>query len=226
MDSLRQQLVQISARLDRLALAKRKGRKGRKGGSSSVTPGTTTAMATPMRGGRRRRRRGGRLNDGEIRMHRKELLLSVKVPAQKTQAMGHLDLLPGNFKFLSTLWHSFERIRYSRLNIYYRSAVGTTQGGMITYAIDWSLASQDKGRDDLSAYTPNLSHPVWETPRNPLVIPASRLQSRAWYIASGEIQEQGPARLLYAVDASGGQNGITVGEIWVDYDVVLSGTRS
>lgn len=135
---------------------------------------------------------------------------------------------PKSFAFLATLFNSFERIKYVKLHISYRPAVGTTQGGMVSYAIDWTSSQKDKDRKALSSFTPNCAHAAWQdTSSKPLVLPPSRLQSRVWYLNNdgADLVDRAPGRLLYAVDASSSVE-LVVGELWVDYEVVLSGTKS
>lgn len=239
MNQIQQQVAALSRKLDKLVLetsntkpAKRRRRNRRKVNVTAPTPGTSgTVGSVAMRANAKRKRRsrgGGALGDGEIRLHRSEILATVKIAKGLSTGSDHVDLLPENFKFLRTIFNSFERIKFNKLNVAYRAAVGTTQGGMVTYAIDWTLGAPNKSRADLSCYTPNMSHPVWETPR-PLVLPANRLMTRTWYMNAGDADavDKGPGRLLWAADATATTSSdLVLGELWVDYDVILSGTKS
>lgn len=201
-------------------------RRNRRRNTAVPTPGTsTTPVSNPMRSRRRRRQRNGcNLTEGEIRLRRRELLTTVEVKAGTSSVLSQVDLEASKFKFLASLYNSFERIKFHRLAIVYKSAVGTTVGGMITYAIDWTCSSDPKDRATLSSYTPNMSHPVWESPKAGIQLPAARLQSRAWYVnnSAADIVDRCPARLLYAAEAAPQ----VVGEIWVEYDVTMSGTKA
>lgn len=243
MEQLRQQVAALNRKLNAMSINgtppqtgktarnRRRRQRQRQRGAGQTTPGTTGLVTNvAMNGGgrgRRNRGRGPKLAQGEIAMAREELIRTISIPAGKTKMSDYVDLCPENFAFLKTLYNSFERIKYLKLNIRYKSAVGTMQGGMVTYAIDWSLSASGKDRTALSSYTPNCSHPVWQT-SNGLTLPVSRLQSRTWYVSnsSADAIDKCPARLLVAADATAGQTDLTVGELWVDYHVVLSGTKA
>lgn len=222
MDKLQKQIAQLTARVEKLAVKPKQRKRAKR-----APMDTTSSDGVKLGRSRRRRNKPSSLGDGEIRLKRKELVTSLVVKAGKSNASGHVDLLPSSFKFLAGLYTSFERVKYHKLHVFYRSAVGTTQGGMVTYAIDWTLDVGDKDRVALSSYTPNMSHAVWHNPA-PLVLPPSRLQSRQWYIntVDGDITDKGPGRVLWAVDAGATNVDLVVGELWVDYDVTMSGTKS
>lgn len=237
MEQIKQQIAALNRRLDKLSVSpsnsnrrnKRVRRRGRN--NNAATPGTTgSVVANTMQGPRRRNRRknGGSLGQGEIAMSRSELIRTVQVPAKQKTATDYVDLCPSSFTFLKSLYESFERIKFLKMHISFKSAVGTTQGGMVTYAIDWTLQASGKSRQALSGYTPNCSHPVWESPKQKLVLPQAKLQSRAWYVNNSEADaiDRCPARLLIAVDAAAGDTPLIVGEVWVDYHVIMSGTKA
>lgn len=241
MEQLKQQLAAMSRRLESLALApnpsrgktarnrRRRQRQRANRSAGQSTPGTTgVTTGVSMGGGRRRRRGNVSVQAGEIVLARQELIRAVTIKSGASEVKDYIDLNPAQFTFLKSLYSSFERIKFLKLNVYYKSAVGTTQGGMVTYAIDWTVSASGKSRTDLSSYTPNMSHPVWETPRQPLTLPVSRLQSRQWYVnnSSADVIDTTPARLLVAANASAVSADLIVGELWVDYHVILSGTKA
>lgn len=97
--------------------------------------------------------------------------------------------------------------------------------------IDWGnvhTKSEKLDRPTVLAYTPNMDTPVWQRVPN-IVLPASRLMSRNWY----EIQETSDKTALLDL-ASGSVAGYlstsvankVYGEVWINYTIVMTGTRS
>lgn len=194
----------------------------------TVTPGTTSAgIMVPAKAGRARKRQrpgGNNSGDGTVRLQRSELVKEVHTDANGAVRV-FVDLLPDNFTFLGTVWKAFERYRWHSLRIFYKPAVGTTASGLVSYGIDYTITKNNIDRAAIAALTPNVSHALWnDSTKRPLVIPASMLQSRTWYLASGDAVDKCAGRLCIA--ASGATGVQFVGEIWASYDVTLSGTRS
>lgn len=222
---------------------KRRRRRNRRRGAP-VTPGTMgssqlaimASQPQPQRRNRRRRAGGSRpsagLGQGEVTLVRHEFLEDVIAGKGKS-----LVLAPGNFSWLKNVAKAFERYRWQFLHLEYRPAVGTTTAGTVALGVDWSDSSvtadevgqlrlsADPSKASVLACTPNVDGPVWSAvPRLP--IPPNRLQSRAWYdipsdlSKASEIFDVAVGSLVCYASGSG-----TVGEIWVNYSVTLSGTR-
>lgn len=240
------QLKELVAELNRLVVKQTgntsglpmRGRRRRRRRRATTTPGTTGAPVTnsmgggsggPGRGRKRRSSPGCNLKDGEIRLRRKELLDTVKIPASRSSVKGHIDIIPSSFSFLKTLDAAFERHQWRALKFWWKPAVGTTFGGLFSSGIDWDFAgTADVERKKIVAHTPSSTHSVWQdTEATPLVLPKDRLQSRLWYLPdASEYVDKGPGRLQYAADTATQTVETTIGEIWVGYDVILSGTKS
>lgn len=151
------------------------------------------------------------------------MIAEIKVEANKDGAVGQFDIGPSSFTFLKNLFGSFERYRWHRLHIYYKPAVGTTAKGLVSYGADYTIKKVSQTRVQISSLTPNASHAVWaDSTAKPLVIPSNMLQSRSWYTAEGDGVDKFTARLCWAVNADPG----LIGELWVSYDVEMSGTRA
>lgn len=169
------------------------------------------------------------LNQGEIVISRRELVNTVTLDQGKTESNGYLVLKPSNFTFLNTLSKSFERFKFMKVHIYYKPAVGTTYGGLIALGIDYDVQTPTTlTRAKVVAQTPSVSVPLWQdTEGRPLIIPPNRLQSRAWYVSTAsDTVDTAPATLFFSASASSSSTKMTLGEIWVDYTVMFSGTGS
>lgn len=197
---------------------------------SSTTPGSKK-----RRRNRKKRRAnpngmsltGGSAGDGGITISRTELAVSIQLPAKTSSTVGHVDLIPDSFAFLKSLWKSFDRVRWGKIAIFYKPAVGTTYGGLVSVGMDWDWGSDDVARVNVSAFTPNFACAAWaDTEARPMVLPVSRLQSRTWYLPRTTAwQEKGPGKLHYAVDGTSDDKVHTVGELWISYTVQFSGTN-
>lgn len=200
---------------------------------ASATPGTSaTVTAVPMLGvgRRRRRRRGTRVGEGEIVIQREELIRSLKLVKGNVSAQDYVDLSPGQFQFLKSISKAFERIQWIACMIYWKPAVGTTFGGLVSYAVDWDsdVSADGLTRAKIQAYTPVCSHAVWQDTQNrPLVLPPSRLMSRTWYLydhTGADTVDKQPGRLVVGADASAQTTDVILGELWIKYHVKFSGT--
>lgn len=235
-ERLRREVQSLTDRLKKCGMdAGTKKAKRRKRGTagSQVTPGaTSTLVEVPSTGRRRRGRRAKRgTMEGEIVISREELVRSLTVKASKTSAIDYFDLLPENFEYLKQISTAFERVQWMSCQLFWKPAVGTTFGGLVTYAVDWdSDLGANVGRAKLSAYTPVVSHAVWQdSQKTPLVLPPSRLMSRTWYLfshSSADVVDKQPGRIGIAADCSASNSDVLLGEMWVRYSVKFSGTRS
>lgn len=163
-----------------------------------------------------------------IRFTRCELLTEVKIPANSTSTVGHIDILPEMFPLLKPIAAVFERVRWDKLVFYWKPAVGTTTGGLITLAMDWDWSGTDDGRAKLTSYTPSVTHAIWvDGQKMPLVIPSSRIMAKAWYTPkSDSYPDRGPGKVKYAATAENKNKEWVIGEVWVDYIATLYGTHS
>lgn len=224
---LRRQVQSLTDKLKALNTGKKKT-----GGNNKSVPGTSGgSVSTPMGKGRNRRRRaGGASRQGELTFSRCELLRTLKLDAQKTDAADYLDLEPTNFGVLKKLATPFERIKWLKCHIYWKPAVGTTFGGLITYGIDWDSVTGTISREAVASYTPSVTHPVWQDGQpTSLILPPARLMSRQWYefnVSDAKMFDRSPGRLVYAASATAQTTQTVLGEFWCNYTVVLSGTKA
>lgn len=166
-------------------------------------------------------------NDGSVTMSRKELLSTVKMPANATEATGHIDLVPDSFAFLKTVFSSFDRVRWTRIGIHYKPAVGTSYGGLVSFGMDWDFQSADVNRAKISGFTPNATIAAWgDTEKTPMTLPQNRLQSRAWYLPRATSwEDRGPGKIHWAANGTKANTETTLGEFWVTYTVLMYGTN-
>lgn len=155
------------------------------------------------------------------------MVRTIKLAANKVDVSDYIDLIPSNFSFLKTFADVFERIKWHTLHVYWKPAVGTTYGGLVAYAVDWDSVGSLANRQQISAYTPNVSHAVWQDgQRQPLVLPPARLMSRQWYTPeSGDAVDKQPGRLMISASGTSSTAETLLGELWVQYTVTLSGTK-
>lgn len=247
MQTLARELQSLASRLDRLSVvpsqqANRGGRGRRRRprrANPATTPGTDatptqSSLAVSQNGGRRRRNRGGRAGGninvatGDVIITKAELVTTVKLDANKSTVKGHIDIIPESFPFLKNFFSSFDRVKFQSLKFYWKPFVGTTYGGALAMGVDWDWALSDADRSKISALSPTVSLALWEDGerRYPLTLPKNRLQSRAWYMPrASDWQDKGPGKILYTADGSSSSSSVTLGDIWVKYTVVLSGTN-
>lgn len=167
---------------------------------------------------------------GEVQLSRRELVDTIKLGANSGTASGAINLRPDAFHFLKGIAKSFDRFKWLKMNFFYKPAVGTTYGGLISIGIDWDSAAGVQSRADISSLTPNRSFAAWnDTERSSLVLPPQRLQSRMWYVPHRETADdidRQPGILKWAADGESSANGKTLGEIWVEYSVMMAGTNA
>lgn len=198
------------------------------------------AVAGPSQPKRRPRRRNNRRRnqvnqaapiqqDGTVSLSRTELIASLVLPGGNVSAKGHIDLVPSSFAFLKGLFKSFDRIRWLKLVVFYKPAVGTVYGGLVSVGMDWDFASDDVARTSLSGFTPNFTTAAWQdTQTRPMVLPPARMQSQNWYTPTSSDAtwtQKGPGKLHWALDGTKDTAARTVGELWVSYSVQLMGTN-
>lgn len=229
---------------------KRRRRRRARGNKNVVaTPGTSgfsqnqKMQPLPPRGRRRRKtgNGGGSIVSGEVSFQRSEYLTDVTISAAGTANASFL-ITPLNFSWLKNLAQAFERMKWQYCHFEYRPSVGANTDGNVAFGFDWSndeIATLSSGFYGLTSTTvtktavlacvPSSDGPVWSRPP-PLVVPASRLQSRLWYdipkdadtLKKSSVFDIAPGSLLYS--ATGAANKV-VGELWVKYHIVMSGTR-
>lgn len=191
----------------------------------------TAAVGKMSTGPKKKRRRGARKSaataTGDVIISRRELFQVVKTEASKAEASGNEYIAPNKFSFLKNIDKCFERYRFNRCQFYYKPAVGTTYGGLISYGVDWTKNHTTADRKSISGFSPNKSHSCWtDTERSPLVLPVARLQTLLWYSCgvTDASLSGGPGALVWAADVTSSPAVVTLGEIWVDYTVHFSGT--
>lgn len=157
-----------------------------------------------------------------MRLARSELVRSLTTDASGS-ASGTIGIVPDSFPVLAQLFKSFEKVRWLSFRVFYKPAVGTTVGGLITYGIDWDRkADSATTRQKVAAYTPSHTQAIWaDNELSPMIIPPSRLQLKLWY--TPDQGTPGPGSLVYRAE---GPKSTVVGEIWVHYSVILAGTRA
>lgn len=161
-------------------------------------------------------------------MARRELIHTAKAGDGGAATQWAGILYPDTLSWLSGVAKAFERIRWHSATIIWRPAVGTTTNGMVAYGADWTCSTTaPTDRAAVLALTPVNDHPIWQSAEvRPLVLPVQRLQSRAWYVLGGSDSfDKAPCSVFFALSSSNLTKDSLAGELWIAYDVVLSGTR-
>lgn len=165
-----------------------------------------------------------RLQDGELRIRKKELLESLSLEEGKTEIVQSKEIVPDTFPWLKGVATSFEKVKWHSMKMYWKPAVGTTEGGLVTMGVRWESGKVSDNRVTVAALTPSATGAVWEDgEKRPLVVPPARLMTRAWYIIGAKDSDAGPGTLEVGVTGSPGK---VLGEVWVEYTVTLAGTKS
>lgn len=173
---------------------------------------------------RARKERTAVNTDGEIRMKRHELVSTLKSAGKKIA--DDIVIKPNSFNFLTGIASSFERSRWLKIHFYYKPAVAVTTGGLIAMGVDWDGATKVTEREKVLAFTPSQSYPVWQDSQaKPLVLPASRLQSRTWYSHNSTNVLESSVGTLRIAGTTSAEDGAVVGEVWVYYEMVMQGTN-
>lgn len=167
------------------------------------------------------------LEEGTIRFSRHELVSELKADAQGV-INTVLPIVPTSMPLLKKLAGAFERSRWLRLSVYYVSATGTMKQGSVQYGIDWDYTAKTSGNSasKVVAYTPSWSGPIWQARGNRVNCPRSRLQGRSWYLhnSSADDVDKGPGQIV--VYAAGLEANMTIGNLWVQYEILMSGTTA
>nr|AYP67543.1 hypothetical protein [Blue fish point virus] len=179
---------------------------------------------------RRKRKRNNKApprtsEEGSITISRTEMLTELKA-LKASAATGHVDLTPDSFSFLKGLAKSFDHVKWVKLNIFYKPAVGTSFGGLVSFGIDWDWSTPaGADRKKISALTPNVSFAAWsDTQAKPLALPVSKLQAMPWYSPTATSWPlKGPGKLHWSAAAVTEDR--VVGELWASYTVKMTGTN-
>lgn len=174
----------------------------------------------------RRRNAGIVGGEGHMRISRDELCRAVTTGTTGDVAVS-IKLLPSSecLAWLSSLAGAWDRIVWHSIRVSWRAAVGTTTDGMVAYGLHWnpSRATAAPTRAQVTACCPVKDHPIWQsTDSAPLVASAGSLQSRPFYtLRATDIAETTPCTIY--LNVMGGPASKQVGEVWIHYDVTLTG---
>lgn len=204
-------------------------RRARRNNRTASIPGNPIAPVAVQTNPRKMRRGGGNIPPlGTIRIRRKEFLATIKAENPKAPSTGYIPMLPEKFPWLSKLSKSFDRIKWHSLTVFWKSAMGTTESGMVTLAMDWDsdfpgvLLTQDY----INGLSPIYESPVWQS--GVFNVPSSRLMTRKEYkIRPGEDKtdqyDVQPGLLCWCLTSAVDKS---AGNLWIEYDVTMFGTNS
>lgn len=180
-----------------------------------------------------RRRKSGLAatnNSGDVVVSRSELLSPLIVVANSNSLDTYVDMFPTSsvLAWLAKLTIAFERITWLSARVMYKPFSGTTKTGSVCIGVDWnSSLTKDlpASRSKTQSTTPVMEMPIWQS--GSMMLPAMRLMSRREYtLSAGEPFDRQPCQILISVTSQPDRTDVTVGELWVDYKVRLSGTTS
>lgn len=195
--------------------------------------GATTAPKPQRKGGARGPKASFTManppaNFGSIRISRVEMVEAVKADASGA-AKGVVFLQPDNFPFLKNLGQSFEKVKWLKVQAYWKPAGSLTTTGLIAIGMDWDAPDNFTApdREKILVYTPNISCPVREDcQKAPLKIPPARLRSLGWLAPAGAGNPitRRPGALAYNLSSNMAKDAL-IGEIYISYIVQMAGTK-
>lgn len=221
-------MLQHCASLSETTTRKRRRRRRRRAGNGAGNGNSVSGqlaiapqnVATTSKPQRRRRRRGAQAgnNDGSIRLAR-----TVRLCELKTNSNGVLsaacELNPRKWKWIDKVSAAYERCKFHRLGFTFRTAMGTTASGLVTYGVDWDpSAHAPTDRAVVSACTPFTECAIWANPSE-MVCAQDKLNAVTWYVFD-QFQVSMPGKLLVYAESEANK---LVGDIFVHYDLTLSG---
>lgn len=195
------------------------------GPPSLVKPGKT------KRKRKKNKKTGPAVKEGEITITRHELIATIKVAAKSSTAAGTVKVDPSQFSFLKVVGAAFARSKWHSLHVYYKPAVGTNFGGLVSmgFMLDPD-ATAPTTRANIVALTPSATCAAWfDTEARPLVLKGSQLQTRAWYFHNDtnlKQSDRGPAVLCWAADVAATTADTMLGELWLTYSLTMQGTQT
>lgn len=202
------------------------GRRRRRRPQTQSIAAANACNPMPQNPRRRGRRRGINLKMGDVRIRRRELYVPLTGATDK-EVICQKFIKPDDIPWLKVLSASFQRFRFERVALSWRPAVGTTFAGMVTYGVQWDCGTAPDTRAKVQTYTPAMDHPIWQsTDARPMVLPPSQLHSRQWFATSGSTDPIDKAPAAISIAASKVEKAILLGELWIEYDVILEGPKS
>lgn len=217
---------QLRSLLSKVTLTQRSKppKKRRKNVTQSQLPNLPAAI-TPRRSKRASGTGISGSREGEVRIKRNELLVSLDLDDTKTEQFFVVPLKPtaNNLPWLFGLTRSFDQVIWHSAVLTYRPCVGTNSSGIIVIGMDWNFSSNKDSmtRTHIQSCTPVTETPVYAPTR--LVLPRSRLQSRKSYNTNATDNDASPGQILAYMRAG---KGIMCGDLWMEYDVTLMGTQA
>lgn len=179
------------------------------------------AKGNSRRRGRRGRNNFGGSSNDSATFSGISLLTSLVGGAKKT-----VSLRPSNISALAGVGALYEGIRWNSCSLVWKPACATTTSGMVSFAYDLNPKAPSQEREGIAKYHNSVSHAVSMETKNPLIIPSSVLSTRRTYILSAlpaVTTENAPVGVLIA--NSSGTSTDVVGELWVRYNVTLTGSH-
>lgn len=223
---VRNETTQLVALMKKMLVGHATGQAPRRKKNNSSVPAGIVLPVNASKPARRRRRapRSDVGTSGSIRVRRCELFQTVTVDTKNNPAYGSVTIVPSSsvMTWLNGVSKSFDRIKWHKCRLYWKSAVGTMTDGLITFGVDFDSSATINSRASVTALTPVYDGPVWQTGAS-INIPQNRLSTRNQYsITSSDKFDQTFGSLAYYCNGSDKKS---YGDIWIEYDVTLSGTR-
>lgn len=179
---------------------------------------------------RNKKKKPASINTGGVmRIKRTELAQELILKPNTTGTSVYIPLVPMKDKSLSWLAKlsaNFTQIVWHSCKIEYRPAVGINKDGSLTLGVEWNPGGNSTPtKAQVQCLTPNFQVPVWQ--KKELTVPPSRLQSRKYYVFSGETSnsDSSPGDVLAYLSGSKPTADVYYGDIWITYDVTLMGPK-
>lgn len=173
---------------------------------------------------------------GATRIRHTEFLSTLKSTVNVTESFGAYTFHPGQSKLLhlDNFAKIYERYRIFSCTVHYRTLVGTTTNGAVTYGIDWDFkyGTDDKKPSSMAEITlkaPSRRSAIWQEFNMPL--PANMLMDRKIKPVLSDSTDQkdnindSSFCLLVGMSYDSAAAAKSLGEVWITYDVEFIGPK-
>lgn len=168
--------------------------------------------------------------DGSLRVKHREFWYAPSIMVGQTSTVESRIFFPGNsgISRLDSFANLFELYRINSARIYYKTATGTTQSGMLHVGVDYDSKEIPTTVAGVAVLYPSFTIPIWS--ESSLSVQPDRANRAKWMFtfAGGQShQDMGVGfAVLSGLAASPGAIELVPGEIWIDYDITYSGPVS
>lgn len=168
--------------------------------------------------------RAGGQDSGIFSLRHMEYLLELKTDA-KGGYSSLVSFRPGGTNndagYIAAQAKIHERMRWNTLKVEYVGTVGTTEGGIVAFGVDWLNSAKTIDIKHIVGLTPNKQCAVWD--KAVMSVPVAKMRAQQW-LATDDTKEASHGALAVVVNGAEAKVQV-VGYIRITYDVTFAGTR-